>query len=411
MDPVAELFFNYLRDVIYNPAKAKLEPESLPEGFREFASGLMYYVECVRETTDIARELSRGNLYGKQPSPGNEVSAPLKALCASLRHLTWQAKQVSRGDYTQKVDFMGEFAEAFNLMIEQLNVRQKLLISEIESGKRKIRALAQSKSFFETISKHLPQWLIVTDQAGALHYINHPAAEMLFDKIFEESLYRWLKKQAESTKPIPRNESLELFGNAKEQFFHVVIHELQWDEQNVFVFVLTDISTSRARMKKLEGMAYHDPLTKAYNRAYGMELLSEWLGNRNAFICCFVDMDNLKYVNDKFGHGEGDNYILTVADTLRRFSDNAVVCRLGGDEFMLLAMDWSYDDACQCMENLRDELIAIKTGTKVTYRLSISYGIVDVGTDNTLSAGVLLRTADEKMYEYKRTHKKPPGVT
>jgi len=345
VDSVANIFLNYLRDAIYNPAKAELDPESLPEDFRDLARGLLYYVECVRETADIASDLSKGNLFGKQPSPGNEVAAPLMALCASLRHLTWQAKQVSGGDYNQKVDFMGEFAEAFNVMTEQLNVRQTALLEEIESNKRTMQALAQSRNLFEAIAVQVPQWIIVMDKTGVMRYVNHPATGLLFDMVFEEHLNTWLTRQVEENKPVPRTEELELYGNGKEQFFRVVIYGLQWDEDDVFVFIMSDISDSRARLKKLEGMAYSDPLTKTYNRHYGMELLGGWLERRASFICCFVDMDNLKYVNDKFGHGEGDNYILSVADTLRRFADNVVVCRLGGDEFMLLATNWTDDMA------------------------------------------------------------------
>ena len=409
METVADIFFNYLRDVIYNPAKARLDPENLPEGFRDLAKGLLFYTSCVRETADIAHDLSKGNLYGSQPSLGNEVAAPLKALCAALRHLTWQAKRVAEGDYSQKVDFMGEFAEAFNVMTEQLNARRTALLTEIESGKQKVLALAQGKSLFEAIAVQVPQWIIVVDKGGMLRYANHPASEILSDTVFEERLYEWLAKQVENDKQVPRNEDLELYGNAKEQFFRVAIHALQWDEYDALVFILEDVSSSREKLKKLEGMAYHDPLTKAYNRHYGMELLAEWLENRKAFICCFVDMDNLKYVNDKFGHGEGDGYILSVADALKRFANDAIVCRLGGDEFMLLATNWTEDMACRHLETLRDELITVSNGTNTAYRRSISYGLVEVGADNRLSAGELLRIADEKMYEYKRSHKMPPA--
>jgi len=409
VDSVAEIFYNFLRNVIYNPAEAKLNPESLPEGFRDFARGLLYYTSCVREAANVAQDIAKGNLYGTQPSPDNEMTYPLKALCASLRHLTWQAKQVSQGDYNQKVDFMGEFAEAFNVMIEQLKVRQTALLEEIEGNKRTMRALSNSRNLFEAIAIQVPQWIIVVDRKGAIRFINHPATGMLFDMVFEARLYSWLTNQVEEAKPVPRTEELELCGNSKEQFFRVAVHELQWDEHDVFVFILNDISTSRARLKKLEGMAYSDPLTKTYNRHYGMELFGEWLEKHNAFICCFVDIDNLKYVNDKFGHGEGDNYILSVSDTLRLFDENVVVCRLGGDEFMLLATDWTEDPACGRMETLRDRLTEMEPANESAYRYSISFGVVEVGTDNSLSAGELLRIADEKMYEYKRRNKKPPS--
>ena len=305
---------------------------------------------------------------------------------------------------------MGEFAEAFNVMTEQLNMRQTALLEEIESGKRKMRALAQSRSLFEAIAGQVSQWIIVVDKSGMLRYINHPATDVLYDMVFEDRFYGWLARQTREEKAVPRTEDIELFGNAKEQYFRVEVQELQWDEFDAFVFILTDVSASRARLKKLEGMAYHDPLTKTYNRHYGMEQFAEWLEKRKAFICCFVDMDNLKYVNDKFGHSEGDNYILSVADTLKRLADDTIVCRLGGDEFMLLAASWTEEAACRRMESLRDELVATKHGTEVTYRHSISYGIVEVGADNRLSAGELLRMADEKMYDYKRKHKIPPST-
>jgi diguanylate cyclase (GGDEF)-like protein len=411
VDHVADIFFNYLRDIIYDPDNARLDPENLPEDFQGFAKGLLYYTACVREASDIAQDLSKGNLYGRQPSPGNEVASSLKSLCAALRHLTWQAKQVAQGDYNQKVDFMGEFAEAFNVMIEQLNARQTELLEEIENGKRNLRALAQSRSLFEVIASQMPQWIIVMDKSGMLRHMNHPVNLMLSDMVFEERLHDWLMKQSEETKPVPRVEELELYGNAKEQFFRVAVRELPWDEYDALVFILTDVSSSRARLKKLENIAYHDPLTKTYNRHYGMEIFAEWLEQRNVFICCFVDMDNLKYVNDKFGHNEGDEYILSVADTLKQFSDNTVVCRLGGDEFMLLATDWTEDKACRRMEALRDELVAMKHRNENTYRRSVSYGIAEVGADNRLPAGELLRIADEKMYAYKRKNKIPPSVS
>ena len=78
---------------------------------------------------------------------------------------------------------------------------------------------------------------------------------------------------------------------------------------------------------------------------------------------------------------------------------------------MLLAVNWSEEEACRRMEALRDELIAMKYGDEVTYRHSISYGVVEAGANNNLSAGELLRIADEKMYAYKRIHKIPPSVS
>ena len=125
MDPVAKILFEYLRDVIYNPAHAALDMEALPQGFHDLGEGLQYLAKTVFETKKFAQALAKGDLDSPPPSPGNEVAAPLKALHSSLKHLTWQTQQVAKGDYQQRVEFMGNFSVAFNAMVHQLNERRK----------------------------------------------------------------------------------------------------------------------------------------------------------------------------------------------------------------------------------------------------------------------------------------------
>ena len=125
MNSVFKQLYSYLREAMYDPTNAVLDLDLLPEDCREFGQGLQYYAECVIEAQKLARELSRGEFACKLPMRDNEIAAPLKSLHASLKHLTWQAQQIAAGDYTQRVEFMGEFSEAFNVMIEQLAKRQK----------------------------------------------------------------------------------------------------------------------------------------------------------------------------------------------------------------------------------------------------------------------------------------------
>jgi len=125
MGAVKEILFNYLRDVIYDPSNAVLDIEKLPEDFQDFGKGLQYFADCVMESKSLAQALSKGVLNGKIPQADNEIAAPLKSLHASLRHLTWQAQQIAKGDYKQRVNFMGDFSAAFNTMAQQLDERHK----------------------------------------------------------------------------------------------------------------------------------------------------------------------------------------------------------------------------------------------------------------------------------------------
>jgi signal transduction histidine kinase/DNA-binding response OmpR family regulator len=149
-DNAVKVLFDYLRDVIYNPTKAKLDPDSLPGEARNLGLGIMFLAECIRETRAFANSLARGDLGAQMPSAGNEIAAPLKTLYSSLKHLTWQAQQIAAGDYSQNVDFMGEFADSFNSMIRQLDQRNR----ELVMAKLTAEAASRAKSTFLATVSH-----------------------------------------------------------------------------------------------------------------------------------------------------------------------------------------------------------------------------------------------------------------
>lgn len=160
------------------------------------------------------------------------------------------------------------------------------------------------------------------------------------------------------------------------------------------------------RRQTLEVHAYRDSLTQLYNRTFGMLTLDSWLYEKRRFVLIFADLDNLKYINDKFGHKEGDEYIMNAAKHLRTYSPDAVISRIGGDEFMLLVPDASLDESYVIMskiyENFQNDIYL----NDKPFSYSISYGIAAVDTDNKLSASDILSIADERMYTNKRMKKK-----
>ncbi|PWJ50751.1 diguanylate cyclase domain-containing protein [Faecalicatena contorta] len=400
MDSVAEHLLNYVKNAIYGPEQAELDLRKMPDEFQDFGKVLIHFIECIAENAELAKAMSKGNLDVKLPPPENGMAAPLKDLHASLKHLTWQAQQVAKGDYQQRVDFMGDFAEAFNTMVKHLDQQRLTLLDEISN-------LMQNKSLYETLAGQIAQWIIVTDAGtGERLFISREIEDALLGKDCEAELYQWLKKQAKVMKG--RDEvyitELELSGNDGMQYYYSVsIHHLHWNHHKAFAFVLTDISLEREQLRKLQDIADLDTLTQCYNRRRGMEILDCWLAENKNFILCFADIDNLKYVNDRFGHMEGDKYIIHVSNKMSEFSPDAVICRIGGDEFMLLAENWRADTAKERLEVLRSQMNGRNGGTNTFYEYerSISYGVIQVEPDNTLQAGELLSAADEKMYEYK----------
>lgn len=102
------------------PPPIALPPDSADHELGQLAAYLNRLLDEYRLFADALFALSRGDLEREAPRSRLQVSGSLKHLRANLRHLTWKTQQVARGDFTQRVDFMGAFSQSFNHMVEML---------------------------------------------------------------------------------------------------------------------------------------------------------------------------------------------------------------------------------------------------------------------------------------------------
>ena len=408
MSKTSEILFEYLREVFYNPAKATLDIDKLEPDYVMLGKGLMFFAHCFAEYNGLAASLSRGELQVQPPPPENELAAPLKSLQANLRHLTWQAKQVASGDYKQRVDFMGDFADAFNLMITQLEERERRLEEEIRVTQQKSEAMEQSNQLLSNITQNIPQQIIVVDRlTHELLFTNDSAKNVV--PITKENIEKLFRLVDEGTETEGRRNFEILFPGeygSGDRYLSVNTYFVEWNKSKAEAFVINDISAARNKIKELETFAFRDALTNLHNRSSGMITLNRWLGEKKAFCLIFVDLDSLKYINDVHGHSEGDLYIVTAANYLKTFSKDAFVCRVGGDEFMLFEPDVGFDEANARMHELARQVENDPYLEGKDYQYSISFGIAAVDRDNKLQPGEILSLADSRMYEFKRSKRK-----
>jgi diguanylate cyclase (GGDEF)-like protein len=159
--------------------------------------------------------------------------------------------------------------------------------------------------------------------------------------------------------------------------------------------------------EKYRTLSLHDELTDLYNRR-GFDFLAEQQLKRanrtkSRMFLLFIDIDKIKWINDNFGHQEGDKLLIDTANILKRQIRGAdILARIGGDEFVAL-IDKTRDDLDEMIAKRLDESIRIYNaeGTR-RFKLSLSIGFAYYDPTSPRSINELLDDADNKMYEQKQ---------
>lgn len=245
---------------------------------------------------------------------------------------------------------------------------------------------------------------------------------MPVDSDFFEGEKRLLKEARELIKSEKYDDRVLLkeFINITEQFDKLIrdvekiikisdgqeeyLHRIQGDLKN-------EIEERIKAEEKLKYFAAVDALTGCYNRGMGLTFLDNEIKNikrnQSFFSICYIDVNKLKHVNDNFGHFEGDELLVTVCKFIKKFIRcNDILCRLGGDEFLVIFSNVKGDDAEKVIRRIVYNIDIENKKKLKPYDVSFSYGIFEVNYDNNLSIDEIIKNADAKMYENKQKYKK-----
>lgn len=171
------------------------------------------------------------------------------------------------------------------------------------------------------------------------------------------------------------------------------------------ISILSDITDQVLRSNRLEKEVVRDPLTGVYNRRGGEARIAQSLTQPGSYAFLVIDLDNFKRVNDNYGHTEGDKVLRLIAQRMQRLFDKTdTVCRIGGDEFVILTRRCT--DPARLETRLRtlvsdyaDMLQTCWPEANSTLSVGGIYG------DSPRSFDELYRAADQALYEVKRSGK------
>ena len=176
----------------------------------------------------------------------------------------------------------------------------------------------------------------------------------------------------------------------------------------VGISTITRDITERKRAEALIlELTLTDELTGLHNRR-GFFTLAELqlsLDRRlqRGLLLLYTDLDNMKNINDSLGHAEGDRALQDAAGVLRStFRDSDILARMGGDEFVVLALRNTPQAPETTIARLQEDLDRFNQRSGRPYALSMSVGAVLLGPDSTQSLEELLSKADAEMYRVKQ---------
>ncbi len=170
-----------------------------------------------------------------------------------------------------------------------------------------------------------------------------------------------------------------------------------------------EVRRRREREKHLCEMSMMDDLTGLYNRR-GFNVLfrqQKEIARRTerAMAVCFIDLDGMKDINDKWGHTEGDRALMDAARILENtYRSTDVIARWGGDEFAVLMINVGSDLHEEVAMRLQSKIIQYNRATS-GFKLSMSMGMALYDIHNDMSGEEIVRIADEMMYREKEARR------
>lgn len=257
---------------------------------------------------------------------------------------------------------------------------------------------------------------IITVSPSVKKYTGYDQDELINKKItvlFKGNKYKGLFLKELLSKESISNYEIQLTGKDK-KIHHTLVSANVIKDTKVNAIkisgLIKDICDLKASTDELYQFATYDELTGVYNRRVGMEFLKQELKKmrrgKTFLSICYIDINDLKIVNDNFGHEAGDNLILAIVQDIKSaMRESDILSRIGGDEFLLVFPDCKLNEVKSIWRRVQKSMRARNNKSDNEYNISASYGFAETNSENILFIDELIQIADKRMYAHKRRAK------
>lgn len=328
------------------------------------------------------------------------------------------------------------YNEMSRLNNELVNLQRKL--------NKQNQLLKAEKEKYRITLANIAEGVITVDQNDSIVYLNSKAEEMLGWTLEEvkakecREIFKILIENSEHDLEIISDESAEtekikiflpelladkgeinnqeaILTSKSGSCFPIEFSAASVDENQGIVIIFRDISQRKDMEDRLKHYASTDLLTEVLNRRAGLDYLQEEMeraeANEDILSVIFIDINDLKLVNDNFGHQEGDELLQQFSDILQHsLRHNDKVVRLGGDEFLLILPQSNKDSAEKIWLRIKEKLKLATQNNKKKYKISASHGAAEYSSDYKKTLDQLINAADNAMYQEKKEMKSVENI-
>lgn len=287
---------------------------------------------------------------------------------------------------------------------------------QITSRDRALKLLRESEKRFQDIAANADEWIWEVDAQGKYTY-SSPMVEKLLGYTVEQTLHKhFYDFFADDEREALTQAAFQVFAE-KRPFRNFINRNVHKNGSSVWLSTAgVPVLGSHGELLGYRGAdslkdneaSITDPLTGVLNRR-GFQLLAEQqlkVAARSALAVSvlYMDIDDMKRINDEFGHAEGDRLIVDVAAIIRRSIREAdIVARFGGDEFVvLLTMAEANDTQQAVIRHIEEQRDAFNRDSGKPYPVSFSIGSARFDPRQMQGLDDLIQSADHAMYRDKK---------